>query len=125
MSVTLALATLFAAQSVTVAPLIGGETYEKKDASFEALADGKADAAITALKASLSDDPEDPALLINLGTAYQLNGDAERAAEAYRAAASSRTRYQLELADGSWVDSRVAAKVALDRLERSSVVAMR
>ena len=65
-------------------------------------------------------DPDDPALLINLGAAYARKGDAARAAGAFQAAIDSDTRYDLELADGTWVDSRQAARRALETLRNSA-----
>ena len=46
-----------------------------------------------------------------------------RAAKAFEAAINSNTRYELELADGTWVDSRRAARRALDTLQHSSQLA--
>ena len=60
-----------------------------------------------------------PVQLINLGSAYAQVGDTEKAAQYYGEAAASERRYQLELADGSWVDSRRAARTALLRLEEA------
>ncbi len=44
---------------------------------------------------------------------------------AFTAAMQSNDHYYLELADGSWVDSRKAAKMALKALEKSSGIALR
>ncbi|MEO0061680.1 MAG: hypothetical protein RLZZ08_240 [Pseudomonadota bacterium] len=92
---------------------------EQKEVAFQALTEGRTDQAITVLRAQLKADPSDPAALINLGSAYAQRGDRERAAQAYRAAAASDTRYNVELADGTWVDSRHAARAALLRLDRA------
>jgi len=92
---------------------------EQKDVSFDALAEGRTEQAIAALRAQLQADPADPATLINLGSAYAQRGDRAGAAAAYRAAAASEVRYNVELADGSWVDSRAAARTALRRLEQT------
>lgn len=87
------------------------------DVAYEQLVAGEAQAAITRLEAVLLENPGDPALLINLGSAYAEIGNLEKAAEAYRAAATSEDRYLLELAGGEWVDSRIAARRALRTLE--------
>ncbi|MFC3101879.1 tetratricopeptide repeat protein [Altererythrobacter lauratis] len=92
---------------------------DQREVAYEELAQGDARAAVAALEALRADNPNDPALLINLGAAYQTLGDLARAEQAYRAAAGSEIRYQLELADGSWVDSRRAARSALRALEQS------
>ena len=92
---------------------------DQREVAYEELSQGDAQAAVAALEALRADNPNDPALLINLGAAYQTLGDLARAEAAYRAAAGSEIRYQMELADGSWVDSRRAARSALRALEQS------
>lgn len=116
---------LFFAQAAASLPGPDVAIHEQKEVSYEALATGQNAKAITALEARLLSDPGDPALLINLGTAYARAGKPERAAAAYRAAIDSDTRYQLELADGSWVDSRRAARLALSALGRQGGLAAR
>lgn len=111
----LAAAGLMLTQASTAALYADGA--EQTDAAYEQLAAGEARAAITRLEAALVENPGDPALLINLGSAYAETGDLDRAATAYRAAADSEDRYRLELADGQWVDSRTAARRALQTLE--------
>ncbi|MCL6250371.1 hypothetical protein M3P36_04815 [Altererythrobacter sp. KTW20L] len=94
---------------------------EQREVAYDALVTGEARAAVEALEALRADNPGDPALLINLGSAYAALGDTARAEAAYREAATSDIRYQLELADGSWTDSRRAARTALRALEQSRV----
>jgi len=117
MITTFAAALLFSSQAVAApapAPAI-----EQKDVAFDALSEGRTDQAISKLQEQLVAEPADPATLINLGSAYAQRGDRARAAQAYRAAIDSGTRYNVELADGSWADSRQAARIALLRLERA------
>lgn len=121
MFIALASALLIAAQGPAAAAPAPASTIEQKEVAFEALAEGRADQAIATLRRQLETDPADPATLINLGSAYVARGDRGRAAEAYRAAIASNTRYSLELANGSWVDSRQAARIALRRLEQAQV----
>jgi Flp pilus assembly protein TadD len=92
---------------------------EQHDVAYEALASGEARSAVTALEALRGENPGDPALLINLGSAYAELGQLDRAEACFREAADSTVRYQLELADGSWVDSRRAARTALLNLEQA------
>lgn len=92
---------------------------ETKEVAFSDLTEGRTDRAIATLQEQLAADPGDPAVLINLGSAYAQRGDRGRADQAYRAAMASSTRYSVELADGSWIDSRAAARIALLRLERA------
>lgn len=91
------------------------------DVAYDALSDGRASEAIARIEALLAQQPEDPALLINLAAAHLQQGDDEMAAEAYRRAADSSARYELELADGSWADSRKLARRALALLERNQL----
>jgi Tfp pilus assembly protein PilF len=98
---------------------------EQKQVAYEALVEGANDRATVDLETRLRQDPGDPAALINLGAAYARLGQPDRAADAYRNAANSRTRYQLELADGRWLDSRRAARIALTSLHQLSALAQR
>ncbi|MXP00407.1 hypothetical protein GRI97_15555 [Altererythrobacter xixiisoli] len=108
-------------QAGVAVPPPESESLQTTDVAFEEIANGQNAAAIAALQERLAAEPSDPALLINLGAAYQRSGDSERAAAAYRAAADSSTRYQLELADGSWMDSRHAARLAMHSLDRTTL----
>lgn len=87
------------------------------EVAFEEMANGRHTEAVTQIEALLAENPEDPALLINLGSAYLHLGDLDLAADSYRRAIESDERYNLELADGSWVDSRRAARQALENVE--------
>ena len=123
MSVTLVLSALVAAAQLTSTPGAEPPTTETRDVAYEEIAAGRADAAIQAIEARLKADPDDPALLINLGAAYARKGDTARAEAAFQAAVNSDTRYELELADGTWADSRHAAQRALASLQRSAQLA--
>lgn len=85
------------------------------DVAYEELAAGRAEEAVRKLEAAGAAKSNDPATLINLGTAYAGVGRIDKAIVAYRAAADGE-RYELELADGSWMDSREAARTALGQL---------
>jgi len=67
----------------------------------------------------------DPAAQINLGTAMARLGQRDAARDHYRVALSSRDRYDLELADGRWMDSRAAARLAIARLAKNQALALR
>src|SRR5690606_1667085 len=95
------------------------------DAAYAQLSAGETDAAIARLEAELARNPGQAALLINLGTAYARAGRADDARDAYRAAIAVRERVELELADGSWQDSREAARIALDKLEQRTAFAVK
>ena len=112
--VALAFATPAAAQSIVVtgsdeeglAPL--SVAYEELKAGQNALAVDKL---------THSDiDAQDPSRLINLGTAYARLGKTADAQTAYKAAITSDIRYDVELANGAYMDSRWAARTALANL---------
>ena len=114
--VALAFATPAAAQSIVVtgsdegglAPL--SVAYEELKAGQNALAVDKL---------THSDiDARDPSRLINLGTAYARLGKTADAQTAYKAAITSDIRYDVELANGSYMDSRLAARTALANLNQ-------
>lgn len=109
------------ADAENVAVLGAPEGVEQQEVAYESLAAGDAREAVTNLEALRAENPGDPALLINLGSAYAQLGDVARAEACFREAADSETRYQLELADGSWVDSRRAAQTALRQLRDRAV----
>lgn len=96
---------------------------DRSDAAYEQLAAGENEGAIARLEASLEQTPGDPALLINLGTAYAREGRMGEARDAFRAAIASDDRYRVQLADGSWEDSRKVARLALDSLDRTALAA--
>ena len=123
MPATLILSALVAAAQLTSTPGVEPATAEQREVAYEDIAAGRTAQAIRAIEARLEADPDDPALLINLGAAYAREGDAARAARAFQAAIDSETRYDLELHDGSWVDSRRAARQALETLQRTSQLA--
>lgn len=98
---------------------------EKMDVAYEELRDGRNQEAVDKLEHNGAAQAGDPAALINLGTAYARQGMADRALTSYRAAVDSPQRYDLELADGSWMDSRWAARKALRELKQGSTLAVR
>ena len=95
------------------------------DVAYEELRDGQDRAAISKIEANDALESDDPAALINLGTAHARIGQGEAAQRLYLAALASRTPYELELADGRWVDSRRAARMALEGLANGEVLALR
>ena len=121
MTATLLLAGVLLSQSalLTQSPLDG---ITKGDAAYEAMAGGRTDDAITQLRVGTGDDP---AKLINLGTAYARKGMRGEAMACFEAAMKSDDRVTLQLADGRWIDSRVAARMAAARLDRIGTLAAR
>jgi len=98
---------------------------ERADVAYEALTQGRTDDALALLQKSKAVRAGDPAALINLGTAYARQGRIHEARSMFTAAMNSQIRYDLELADGSWVDSREAARQALEGLKGRRDVALR
>lgn len=87
--------------------------------AYAELKAGKTDVALDALVRHRGVEASDPSRLINLGAALARKGRYAEAAAQYRAAMASDIRYDLELADGRWMDSHQAAKLALARLNQS------
>ncbi len=124
MSAALLLAALLA-QSAPVVTVEGVEgALDRVDVAYAELSRGQNRAAIDRIRANpaLSDDP---AALINLGTATARLGDRAGARDYYMAALTSRDRYDLELADGRWMDSRQAARAAIAGLATDRMLAVR
>jgi cytochrome c-type biogenesis protein CcmH/NrfG len=117
MTATMIASALFLAAQTTAVPAVASDGVGQREVAYEQLSAGNSDGAVATLETRLRENPDDPATLINLGTAYARQGETDRAAKAFRAAMTSDTRYRLELADGSWVDSRQAARRALASLE--------
>lgn len=120
MSVTALFAGVLLAQAAPLA-LVQNEPA-RVDVAYEDMSQGRNEAAISHILANRA-LAEDPAALINLGTASARMGDAAKARDYYNAAATSRTVVYLELADGSWMDSRRAARAAMDGLAKGAFAA--
>lgn len=128
MSLTVyALALLAAPSPMTVTPVapvsaVPHAVHAAADPSPELAAGtisaGHADRAIATLEKASAADPQDAAVLINLGIAYAQTGDEVRAREAFQQALACEEVIELETADGSATDSRRLAKKALKMLER-------
>lgn len=124
MSVSIFLAAALMGQSVL--PLLTDRpATDTIDVAYTELSTGQPQAALRKLEAGGAAQSDDPATLINLGAAYARAGMAAKAVAAYRAAIASPVRYDLQLADGSWVDSRFAARQALNGMIVSRVATAR
>lgn len=109
--IALAFATPATAQSIIV---VTGPQADSTalPVAYAELRSGENHAAIAQLTGETNLAARDPSRLINLGTAYARLGRTSDAAAAYDAALASPIRYDLELADGRYVDSRWAARTA-------------
>ena len=117
----LTFALLVAATPVTTLPPQVIQPSERREVAFEELAANENAAAIAILEEELESQPNDPALMINLGTAYLRAGNRTAAQRMFLAAYDSAESYELELADGRWVNSRRAAELALARFAPSAL----
>jgi hypothetical protein len=124
MSLSLLVASVLMGQSAFSLTLEVRPT-DASDVAYEELTEGRNDEALNKLLRKTAVDSDDPAALINLGTAYAREGMTGQALASYRAAAASPQRYDLELADGTWMDSRWAARTAIRNLHRANALASR
>ncbi len=124
MAQTLILAALLAAQSAAPAVLVEARG-ERVDVGYSELAAGQPQAAIERIQANRAVDANDPAALINLGAAHARMGDLADARMVLTAAIANPERYELQLADGRWMDSRRAARLAMSQLQEGKTLAVR
>lgn len=123
MSAALILLPLLAQASLVVNAQ--SERAQRLDVAYEQLAAGNPEQAIARIEGNSLLEKDDPSRLINLGAAYAQLGDQARAAGYYRGAVASPMRYDVQLSDGSWLDSRRAARKGLETLSSGAVVAVR
>jgi Flp pilus assembly protein TadD len=102
-----------------------GPATDYVDVAYEELAKGQTEQAIVRIRANPRIGSDDPAALINLGTAHARLGLTNEARDFFRAAIASQNRYDLQLADGRWMDSRHAARLALNMQSRGETLALR
>ena len=102
-------ATADAAQDITVQ---GGEL------AANLILSGQKQAAMTRLEQQRDLEPDDPAILINLGIAYAHMGLDEKARVSFKDALASDEQQDLDTADGRTLDSRMLARQALQMLDR-------
>ena len=96
--------------------------YAKGALGYDALVAGDNHTALTQLEAADGVSANDPARLINLGQAYKRVGRAGDAAQMFRAAMNSNRSFDLVLANGTVVNSRKAAKLALSEMNTALAV---
>ena len=125
---SLILATAFAASTAAApapAPIAVEARMERIDVGYTELSEGRNSEALARIQASLEANSQDPAALIILAAAYSRLGRISEARTALEAAAASPERFDLQLADGRWLDSRQAAKLARTRLQEGQALALR
>jgi Flp pilus assembly protein TadD len=109
----------------TVPVEVSAPRAEAADVAFDELRAGQAQAAIQRIRANRAVEADDPSALINLGAAHARIGQTEQARGYYLAAVASRQRYDVELADGRWMDSRRAARLAIELQAKGATLALR
>ncbi len=124
MAVTALIVGLMLAQAATPAITVEGEG-DRIDVAYQELAEGRPGDALTKLHGTSAALQGDPSALINLGTAYARLGQSDKARDLYRTAIASRVRYDLQLSDGTWLDSRRAARLAGQRLGTERLLVVR
>ncbi len=98
-------------------PAANGEIgYPQGSIGYDALMAGDNDRAISQITTSDRVSRRDPAKLINLGQAYARTGRTTQAAELFTAAMQSRDEVDLILADGTVMNSKEVATLALAKL---------
>lgn len=124
MSVAIMLAGALFAQS-TAGFTVPAPSGDVPDVGYAELVRGHPAEAIEHIRASGALDQRDPTAYINLGTAYALLGRQAEAQRAYLDARTTAARYDVELSDGRWMDSRDAARMAARALENGQILALR
>ena len=88
------------------------------DLAAQTLAAGREDEALAVLQRAVAANPNDPAVLINLGIAWAQKGEEAKARTAFEAALNCDEVVELDTADGTATDSRRLARKAIRMLER-------
>ena len=105
--------------AVHAAPNMTGEIlYPKESIGYEALMRGDNERAVFQIMANEQISNGDPAKLLNLGSAHARMGHTNEAAKIFKAVLESRDSVDLVLADGSMMNSKVAARKAYASLQR-------
>ncbi len=124
MMLTLAMGLAFATQAPVAATAPEFQPDPSADAAYSELAAGRTAEAIARIQEA-QENGSTPAQLINLGTAYAQQGQLDKARAAYRAAIAADDTVFLETANGTWIESRTLARMALNRLDSSETLALR
>ena len=110
---------LIAATPVLAGGPDGEIGYPKGSLGYNALVAGDNQTALAQLEAADGVSANDPARLINLGQAYLRTGRTGDAARMFTAAMTNKRSFDLVLADGTVINSREAAKLALRKMNNT------
>lgn len=95
------------------------------DVAYDDLRAGRNQSAIARIKGNAAIDANDPSAMINLGAAHARVGKVEEARTYYLAAIASKDRYDVQLSDGRWMDSRRAARLAIKTQQGGGAFALK
>lgn len=119
MTVTLVTFALIAATPLAGASAVAiPPPAQAPELAAQPLVAGRTDQALAALERASAADPQDAAVLINLGIAYAQTGAEAKARAAFERALACDTVVELDTADGTATDSRRLARKALRMLAR-------
>lgn len=124
MSTTLVLAAALLAQGATQFT-VPAPKADRIDVAFEEIMAGQPELAIKKIEQGGAARDGDPSALINLGTANAMLGRQSLAQNLYRTAIISDMRYNVQLSDGTWLDSRRAARLAIAKLAKGEALALK
>ena len=125
MIVTMLLAGALVVEAPTAKSHFPMNEIEHVDVAYPQLMQGRNDEAIARIRANKALASDDPAAMINLAAAYARKGMNREALACYEAAITSRDRFELQMSDGQWIDSRRAARMGADRLASNTAFAAR
>jgi tetratricopeptide (TPR) repeat protein len=117
-------ATLVTFALIAATPLAGASAVaipppaQSPELAVQSLSAGRTEQALASLEQANAADPQDAAVLINLGIAYAQSGAEAKARAAFEAALACDVVIELDTADGTTTDSRRLARKALKMLER-------
>lgn len=123
MSISVFVAVLLTPGAAIAAPPID-QPVEQVEVGYVALTQGDPAKAINTIKAAGA-GKDDPVALINLAAANARLGRIEEARRLLQAARVAPDRFDVQLADGRWMDSRDVARLADAALVRQQALALR
>lgn len=123
MSIFAFLAIALASGTTVEAPLMEPQ-FEHVEVGYAALSRGNPAEAIATI-ASAGSNQNDPVVLINLAAANAKLGHIQEARRLLQSARTAPDRFDVQLSDGRWMDSREAARLAESKLARQEALAMR
>lgn len=112
------------ASGTTVEAPITEPQFEHVEVGYAALSRGNPAVAIATI-ASAGSNQNDPVVLINLAAANAKLGHIQEARRLLQSARTAPDRFDVQLSDGRWMDSREAARLADSKLARQEALAMR